>query len=96
MGSIFDNLKQIGQMRQQAAQIERILRSKTIEVSSPKGEIKMEVNGKMELLNVEIASEVLKPENKSYLERLFRTTFLSAQKEIEKMVSSEMKSQLGI
>jgi DNA-binding protein YbaB len=96
MGNIFDNLKQIGQLKQQASQFERILRSKTVEVSSPKGEIKMVVNGKMELINVEISSEVLKPENKKYLEKLFKSTFFSAQKEIERIVSSEMRTQMGI
>lgn len=96
MGNIFDNLKQIGQLKQQAAQFEKILRSKTVEVSSPKGEIKLSVNGKMELVNIEISPDVLKPENKSYLEKLFKNTFFSAQKEIERMISSEMKSQMGL
>jgi len=95
MGNIFDNLKQIGQLKQQAAQFEKILRSKTVEVSSPRGEIKLAVNGKMELTSIEISSEILKPENKSYLEKLFKNTFASAQKEIERIISLEMKSQIG-
>ncbi|MBN1446025.1 MAG: YbaB/EbfC family nucleoid-associated protein [Candidatus Omnitrophica bacterium] len=95
MGNIFDNLKQIGQLKQQAAQFEKILRSRTVEVSSPKGEIKLGVNGKMELTSIEINPDVLKPENKNYLEKLFKNTFASAQREIEKIISSEMKSQIG-
>jgi DNA-binding protein YbaB len=95
MGNIFDGLKQIGQLKQQAAHFERLLRSKTVEVSSPKGEIKIVVNGKMELISVDISPDVLKPENKGYLEKLFRNTFASAQKEIEKIISSEMRSTLG-
>ncbi len=96
MGNIFDNLKQIGQLKQQAAQFEKVLRSKTVDVSSPKGELKLSVNGKMELVNIEISPDVLKPENKAYLEKLFKNTFFSAQKEIERIVSSEMRSQMGI
>ncbi len=96
MGNIFDNLKQIGQLKQQAVQFEKILRSKTVEVSSPKGEIKLAVNGKMELTSIEINPDVLKPENKSYLEKLFKNTFAAAQREIEKIISSEMKSQIGL
>jgi len=95
MGNIFDSLKQIGQLKQQAAQFEKILRSRTVEVSSPKGEIKLSVNGKMELISIEINPEVLKPENKGYIEKLFKSTFISAQKEIEKIISSEMKAQIG-
>lgn len=96
MGNIFESLKQIGQLKQQAAQFERLLRSKTVEVSSPKGEIKIVINGKMELVSIEISPDVLKPENKGYIERLFKTTFASAQKEMERIISSEVRSTLGI
>ncbi|MDD3725634.1 MAG: YbaB/EbfC family nucleoid-associated protein [Candidatus Ratteibacteria bacterium] len=96
MGNIFDNLKQIGQLRQQAAQFERVLRSKTVEVSSPKGELKLVINGKMEIISIDISPDVLKPENKGYIEKLFKNTFASAQKEIEKIMSTEMKSTLGL
>ncbi len=96
MGNIFDSLKQIGQLKQQAAQFEKILRSKTVEVSSPRSEIKLAVNGKMELISIDINPEILKPENKGYIEKLFKSTFASAQKEIERIVSSEMKSQIGL
>ncbi|MCX8081975.1 MAG: YbaB/EbfC family nucleoid-associated protein [bacterium] len=95
MVNIFDSLKQIGQLKQQAAQFERILRSKTVEVSSPKGEIKLVINGKMELISIDISPDIMKPENKGYLEKLLKNTFTSAQREIEKIISSEMKSTLG-
>ncbi len=95
MGNIFDNLKQIGQLKQQAAQFEKILRSKTVQAASPKGEIKLSLNGKMELVDIEISPDVLKPENKAYLEKLFKNAFLSAQKEVERMISTEMRSQMG-
>lgn len=96
MGNIFDNLKQIGQLKQQAAQLEKILRSKTVQVTSPRGEVKLSLNGKMELVGIELSPEVLKPENKAYLEKILKNTFFSAQKEVEKVVSSEMRSQMGV
>lgn len=95
MGNIFDNLKQIGQLKQQAAQLEKTLRSKTVQAASPKGEIKLSVNGKMELVSIEISPDVLKAENKAYLEKLIKNTFFSAQKEVERIVSTEMRSQIG-
>ena len=96
MGNIFDNLKQLGQLKQQAAHFEKILRSKTVETSSPKGEIKLKVNGKMEVVDIQISQDVLKPENKMYIEKLLKNAFFSAQKEIERIVSVEMKSQIGL
>ena len=95
MANIFDNLKQIGQLRQQAAQFEKMLRGKTVESSSPRGEIKLKLNGKMEILSIEISQDILKAENKALIEKLIRSTFATAQKEVEKMIGSEMKAQMG-
>ncbi|MCD6408429.1 YbaB/EbfC family nucleoid-associated protein [bacterium] len=95
MANIFDSLKQLGQLRQQAAKFQKMLASKIIEVSSPDGEVKLKVNGKMELISIEIVPDILKPENKVHLERLIKKTFSAAQKEVEKVISSELKSQIG-
>lgn len=95
MANIFDSLKQLGQLRQQASKFQKMLASKIVEVSSSGGEVKIKVNGKMELISIEINSEILKPENKVYLEKLIKKTFSSAQKEVEKVISSELKSQMG-
>ena len=95
MANIFDSLKQLGQLRQQAAKFQKMLASKIVEVSSPDGEVKLKVNGKMELISIEIAPDILKPENKVHLEKLIKKTFSSAQKEVEKVISSELKSQMG-
>ncbi len=92
---IFDNLKQIAQLRQQASQFQRMLESKIVEVSSPNNEIKLKINGKMEILNIEISEDILKPENKSYIEKLIKKTFLNAQKEVEKIIANEFKSAIG-
>ena len=55
---------------------------------------KIKVNGKMEILNLEFSPEVLKPEKKEYLERLFIKTWANAQKEVEKLIRKEIKMQL--
>ncbi|HPP11770.1 MAG TPA: YbaB/EbfC family nucleoid-associated protein [bacterium] len=55
----------------------------------------MKVNGKMELLKVEISPEVLAPEKKVFLENLFLKTWARAQKEVERLVAAELKSQIG-
>lgn len=94
MPGFFDNLKQIKELRQQAIQFQKILESKVVEVSS-KDEIKLKINGKMEILSIEISPEILKPENKEYIEKLLKKTFQSAQKEVEKIISSEIKSKIG-
>lgn len=92
---IFDNLKQIAQLRQQASQFQKLLASKVVEVSSPKNEIKLKINGKMEILNIEICEDLLKPENKAYIEKLLKKTFEEAQKKVEKIIAEEIKSAIG-
>ncbi|MCM8803818.1 MAG: YbaB/EbfC family nucleoid-associated protein [Candidatus Omnitrophica bacterium] len=92
---IFDNLKQISQLRQQATQFQKLLSSKIVEVSSPKNEIKLKINGRMEILNIEISENILKPENKNYIEKLIKKTFQDAQREVEKIIANEIKSAMG-
>jgi len=92
---IFDNLKQLSQLRQQANQFQKHLASKVVEVSSRNNEIKLKINGKMEILNIEIDEKILKPENKNYIEKLIKKTFEEAQKEIEKIIAQEIKSTIG-
>lgn len=95
MAGIFENLKQLAQLRNQAVQFQKMLESKIVEVSSPNDEIKLKINGKMEILNIEISPEILKPENKEYIEKLLKKTFQSAQKQVEKIISNEIKSKIG-
>ncbi|MCM8767095.1 MAG: YbaB/EbfC family nucleoid-associated protein [Candidatus Omnitrophica bacterium] len=92
---IFDNLKQMAQLKQQASQFQKLLESKIVEVSSPNSEIKLKINGKMDILNIEISELLLKPENKTYLEKLIKKTFNEAKNKAEKIIASEIKSQMG-
>ncbi len=95
MAGILDNLKQLGQLRQQAAQFQKFLTAKQVEISSPNKEVTIKVNGKMELLKIEFSPDVLSPEKKDFLEKLFLKTWARAQKEVERLVAEELKSQIG-
>ncbi|MCM8785439.1 MAG: YbaB/EbfC family nucleoid-associated protein [Candidatus Omnitrophica bacterium] len=92
---IFDNLKQIAQLKQQASQFQKHLESKIVEVTSSNNEIKLKINGKMDILDIEISENLLKPENKSYLEKLIKKTFNEAKSKVEKIIATEVKSQMG-
>ncbi|HOV21321.1 MAG TPA: YbaB/EbfC family nucleoid-associated protein [bacterium] len=92
---MFDNLKQLAQLKQQANKIEQLMRSKIFESSSPNDEVKIKVNGKMELISIEIKEDILKKENKAYIEKIIKKTFSQCQKEVEKWMATEVGSQLG-
>ncbi|HXK44881.1 MAG TPA: YbaB/EbfC family nucleoid-associated protein [bacterium] len=95
MVNMFDMLKQASQIKKQAGRFQKILESKVCEVSSPDGKITMKVNGKMEMTYLDIAPELLSPENKLKLEKLLLQTWQKAQKEIEKIIQEETKNMLG-
>jgi DNA-binding protein YbaB len=92
---MFDMLKQAAQIKKQAGQFQKMLASKECSVSSPDGKISMKVNGKMELLAIEISPELLAPEHKTHLEKLLLKTWQVAQKEIEKIIQAEARGLLG-
>ncbi len=95
MANMFEMLKQAGQIRKQAGRFQKILASKVCQVSSSDGKISMKVNGKMELLSIDISQELLYPENKVKLERMLLQLWQSAQREIEKIIQEETKNILG-
>lgn len=95
MANFFEMLKQAGQIKKQAGRFQKILESKISQVSSPDGKITMKVNGKLELLYIDISPELLSPENKTRLEKSLIATWQKAQKEIEKIIQEETKNILG-
>lgn len=95
MVNMFEMLKQAGQLRKQAGRFQKILASKVCQVSSPDGKITIKINGKMELLAVDISQDLLSPENKVKLEKMFLQTWQTAQREIEKFIQEETKNVLG-
>ncbi|MCX7705192.1 MAG: YbaB/EbfC family nucleoid-associated protein [bacterium] len=95
MANIFEMLKQAGQLRKQAGRFQKILEGRVCEVSSPDGKIKIKVNGKMELLYIDISPDMLYAENKTVLEKALLQLWQRAQKEIEKIIQEETKNMLG-
>ncbi|MCM8822348.1 MAG: YbaB/EbfC family nucleoid-associated protein [Candidatus Omnitrophica bacterium] len=95
MANMFEMLKQAGQIRKQAGRFQKILESKICEVSSPDGKISIKVNGKMELLYIDISPEMLNPDNKTRLEKSLLAVWQKAQKEIERIIQEETKNILG-
>jgi len=95
MANIFESLKQMSKLKQQASTFQKMLAGKIVEVTSPGKEITLKVNGKMEILALNIDPDILKPDKKQHLEKLLINTWASAQKEVEKVIGTELKSQVG-
>lgn len=95
MANMFEMLKKAGQLRKQAGHFQKVLESRICEVSSPDRKITIKVNGKMELLYIDISTELLSPANKTVLEKSLLQLWQRAQKEIERIIQEETKNMLG-
>jgi len=93
--NMLDMLKQAGQIKKQASQLQKMMSGKEHEAVSKDGKIKIKINGRMNLIAIEISSDILSPENKDHIERTILNTWANAQKEMERIMQDELKSQFG-
>ncbi|HNQ34622.1 MAG TPA: YbaB/EbfC family nucleoid-associated protein [bacterium] len=96
MANFMQNLKELNQLRQTAKVIEKKLREQKREFSSRDGRIKGVINGKLEILSLEVAPELLTAEGKAALERLLMSTINNAVSDMQSQVSKVVSSQMGI
>ena len=87
-------LKQVGQLRQQAGVIQKELENKVVEESC--GGVKLKMNGKMEIINLEIEERLLSPEKKRELEKGLIFCWNKGVKGIQTFISKNLQGKLGV
>ena len=96
MGKNMNHLmKQAQQMQQKMNTLQKELEIRELDVSSGGGMIKIKINGKQEILNIEIDKECVDPSDTETLEELVLTAVNQAVKESQEMVSSAMSKVTG-
>lgn len=88
-------LKQAQQMQTKLSTLQNELAEREIEASSGGGMVKVKVNGKQELLSIEINKECVDPNDVEMLEELVMTAVNQAIKESSDMVSKAMSKVTG-
>jgi nucleoid-associated protein EbfC len=88
-------LKQAQQMQVKLAALQKELETREMETSSGGGMIKIKVNGKQELLAININPECIDPKDSEMLEELVLTAVNQAIKESQDMVQSAMDKVTG-
>lgn len=92
----FNNLmKQAQQMQTKLASAQKELDERVFEASSGGGMVKVQVNGKQELLNIDIDKECVDPNDVEMLEELVKSALNQAMKESQDSVSSAMSKITG-
>ncbi len=96
MAGLMDSLKDLNKLKQSARQIDTQLRQEQLDYSSPDNRIKVVVNGKMEILSLEIAPELLNPVQSKKLEKMIADTINSATTRMQSRISQVIGGQMGL
>lgn len=88
-------MKQAQQMQAKLASLQKELDTREFEASSGGGMVKVKVNGKQELLELNIDKECVDPNDVEMLEELVKTAITQAMKESSDVVSNAMSKVTG-
>ncbi len=94
-GNMGKMMKQVQQMQAKMAKFQAELEEKTMETTAGGGMIRVVVNGKKELLEVELQPEIVDPEDIETLQDLILAAVNEAMNSVEKMVNEEMAKITG-
>jgi nucleoid-associated protein EbfC len=83
-------MKQIQKMQEKMAKVQQELEAKTVVGESGGGMVKVTVNGKQQLVKIQIEKEVVNPEDVEMLEDLVLAATNKALEEAGKMAQEEM------
>ena len=88
-------LKQAQQMQAKMTTLQKELETRELETSSGGGMVKIKINGKQEILELNLNPECVDPNDLEMLEELIKTGINQAVKESQDMVSSAMGKITG-
>ncbi len=95
MANINQLMKQAQQMQSKMATAQKELEAREVEASSGGGMVKVRVNGKQELLEINIDKEYVDPNYVEMLEEFVKTAINQAVNESQEMVSKAMSKITG-
>ncbi len=88
-------LKQAQRIQAQLAKVQEEMAQKTIEASSGGGMVSVVVNGKQEVISINIEREVVNPEDIDMLQDLVLAAVNEGIRKSQEMVTEEMKRLTG-
>ena len=96
MTNFMQSLKEINKLRQSAKVLEKKLREERMDFSSRDGRVKGIINGKLEIISLEISPDLLSTQQKQNLERLILETVNNTVGQMQNQVSKIVSSQMAI
>jgi len=90
MGNMNNLMKQAKKMQEQIAKMQEELEQKTVEASSGGGVVSVVVNGKKEVVSIQIKPEAVDPDDVEMLQDLILAAVNEAMRKADEMVQNEM------
>jgi DNA-binding YbaB/EbfC family protein len=94
-GNMKQIMKQAQKMQKKIAEEQKKLETATIEAQAGGGMVKVVVNGKKEIVSIDIASEVIDPEEKEMLQDLIIAAVNEANNKMEEYINEKMAEIAG-
>ncbi|MFH1207036.1 MAG: YbaB/EbfC family nucleoid-associated protein [Patescibacteria group bacterium] len=92
---MFDKIKQLKELRDQAKQMKEMLDKESVIGTSGSGQVSIVMDGNQEVLSANVDSSLLQPESKEKLEQYIREATNDAIKKVQRVLAQKMQSLPG-
>lgn len=94
-GNMGNMMKKVQKMQKQMAKLQEELQTRTLEVTSGGGMVRVEVSGKKEIVNLEIDPEAVDPDDLEMLQDMIIAAVNEGLRKIDEMMMEEMQKVTG-
>lgn len=94
-GNMNNMIKKVQKMQKEMAKLQAELEEKTVEATSGGGVVRVEVNGKKDLVNLVIDPAAVDPDDVEMLQDLIIAAVNEAMRKIDEMMVKEMQKLTG-
>lgn len=93
---MFDKIKQLKELRDQAKHVKEALARETVQAEAAGGKITMIMDGNQEVLAVEVSPELLQPEKKAEVEKAIKEATNEAVTKSQRAMAQKIQGMGGL